>query len=97
MRKVTSIAFHAVFILRVVLAERCLVEVVQLLPAGLGLILHLLLAVLGLLLSGCWAVPLPIELPVLRILHKHRQNRSQVNRVLFVWPEIVHFSAENRE
>ena len=83
MSKVTTIAFHAVFILSVVLAERCLVEVVQLLTTCLGLVLHLLLAILDLLLTGRRAVPLPIELSVLRILLKHRHNRSQVNTVPF--------------
>ena len=71
MCKVAPIAFHAVLVLLVVLAQGCLVEVVELLAARLRLVLHGLLAVLDLLLlPGRLPIcPSPIVLSVLRILH----------------------------
>ena len=71
MSKMTSIAFHAVLVLLEVLAQGCLVEVIELLAARLRLVLHGLLAVLGLLLlPRCLPIgSSPIVLSVLRILH----------------------------
>ena len=71
MCKVAPIAFHAVLVLLVVLAQGCLVEVIELLAARLRLVLHGLLAVLDLLLlPRCLPIgSSSIVLSVLRILH----------------------------